>query len=385
MKLLSKKEFDELSDWSQEGSVSIYLPTHRSGEAVNNGKDALRLKNLLQTAKSKLSEQGFTDAEIQELLAPARKLQEDHNFWHHQLEGLALFIGKGFFKSLRLPTKFEESVSISPSFHLLQLIPLLNGDGIYYILGLSMERVRLLEATHYYVHELDLNQRVQQGLEEVLKYYEFERSEEGQSGLVPNPQNRNGQGEPKPSKKDLIDEYFRNVNEGLKNIIVNNRTPIVLAGVEYLHPIFKQAASQFNICEEGITGNPDQMTASDLHAKSWEIVKPHFSQKMEQTIENYNNLAGTGKTTYNLEDIVAAAENGRVDSLFVVKGNHQWGKFHKDRQAVELHSDPKQGDECMISRSAVATLKNGGQAYVLEESEMPKDLADNHVAAILRF
>ena len=385
MKLLSKKEFEELSNSTAEGSVSIYMPTHRTGEAVTNGKDALRFKNLLQNARKQLLDQEFSDKEITEMMATAKALQDDQNFWHHQLDGLAVFISKETFKVLRLPIRFEESVNVSKSFHLLQLVPLLSGDGIYYILGISMERIRLMEATHYYVHELDLTNKVQQGINEVEKFYEFERAMENQGGLVPNPQNRNGQGELRPTKKDLIDEYFRNVVEGLKNIIVNNRTPIVLAGVDYLHPIFKQAGSQFNICEEGIMGNPEQMAASDLHEKSWEIVAPHFMRKKTEQLNNYFDMAGTGKTTYNLEDIVAAAKNGRVESLFVKKGNHQWGTFIEDRQAIELHDAPAKNDECLISKSAVDTLRNGGQAFVLDEDEMPKELANSNMAAILRY
>lgn len=385
MKLITDKDFQTLANIQEEYCVTIYMPTSRAGEAVTSGKDALNFKNQLQKVKHTLQELGMTEAQAKEYLQPAQKLHDDGNFWHHQLEGLAIFLSKNHFSYHRLPTRMEEFNCVTSCFHLMQLVPLMSGDGIYYIIGLSLEKVRLFEATHFYVNELDVTDRIQQGMKEVEKYYEFDRSMENQGGLVPNPQNRNGQGELRPTKKDLVEEYFRNVVVGLRKIVLTNRTPIVVAGVDYLHPIFKEAANGLNVIPQGIHGNPDDMKAKDLHARSWELVEPHFNKEKEKNREAYGDWAGTGKTTYDISQIVPAAFNGRVDTLFVSKGTPQWGRFKPDTQEVEMHDKFSYGDIDLVSRAAVQTILNGGNAYVVDNGDLPGNQFDNKMTAMLRF
>jgi hypothetical protein len=385
MKLITDKEFETLASVQGDYCVTIYMPTSRAGEAVTSGKDALNFKNQLQRVKHTLQELGMTEAEAKEYLQPAQKLHDDNNFWHHQLEGLAVFLSKNHFSYHRLPVRLEEFSCVTSCYHLLQLVPFFSGDGIYYILALSLEKVRLFEATRFYVNELDVSERIQQGIKEVEKYYEFERSEENQGGLVPNPQNRNGQGELRPTKKDIVEEYFRNVVVGLKTIVMTNRTPIVVAGVDYLHPIFKDAANGLNVMPQGIYGNPDELKAKDLHAKSWGAVEAYFNKEKEKNREAYGDWAGTGKTSYDITQIVPAAFNGRVDTLFVAKGMHQWGRFVPETQEVEVHEDFKYGDIDLVSRAAVQTILNGGNAYVVNNEELPGNQTQNKMTAMLRF
>jgi hypothetical protein len=385
MKLLTEKEFETLANIREDYCVSIYIPTHRAGEEVTSGKDSLLLKNKLQKVKHTMMELGMTEAQAKEYLQPAQRLHDENTFWHHQLDGLAIFLSKNHFSYHRLPVRLEEFSCVTNSFHLQQLVPLMSGDGIYYILALSLEKVRLLEATHFYVNELDVTDRIQQGMKEVEKYYEFERSTENQGGLVPNPQNRNGQGEPRPTKKELVEEYFRNVVVGLRKIVATDRTPIVMAGVDYLHPIFKEVAHGLNVMEKGIMGNPDGIKPKELHSKSWDLVEPYFNKEKERTREAYGDWTGTGRTTYDVKSIVPAAFNGRVDTLFVGKGKHQWGRFMEDSQEVELHDEFKYGDDDLVTRAAVQTILNGGNAYVVPESELPGSQVQSKMTAMLRY
>lgn len=385
MKLISKKEFETLANIRDEHCVSIYLPTHRNGEAVTSGKDALNLKNQLQKVKHTLTELGMTEARAQEFLAPAQKLHDDNNIWHHQLDGLAIFLSENHFSFYRLPCKLEEFTCVTTSFHLLQLVPLLSGDGIYYILSLSLDKVRLFEATKFYVNELEVSDRIQQGMKEVEKYYEFERANENKSGISSFVSNTNGQGEMRPHRKDLIDEYFRNVVVGLKKIVLTDRTPIVVAAVDYLHPIFRDCANGLNVMPKGLVGNPDEIKAKDLHSRGWEIVEGHFNREMEKNREAYGDWAGTGKTTYAIDRILPAAFNGRVDTLFIAKGQHQWGRFNEKDQTVEVHEKFEYGDDCLVSRAAAQTIMNSGNAYVIDGSHMPDTRADSKMTAMLRY
>jgi hypothetical protein len=129
--------------------VSIYMPTHRVGREVQ--QDPIRLKNLLGKAQDRMVAGGVRAPEARELLEPAEKLLHDGLFWQRQSDGLALFVSVEMFHHYRLPFDFEELVVVTDRFHIKPLLPLLSGDGRFYVLALSQSEVRLLQGTRYSV------------------------------------------------------------------------------------------------------------------------------------------------------------------------------------------------------------------------------------------
>ncbi len=60
-------------------------------------------------------------------------------------------------------------------------------------------------------------------------------------------------------EKDLIKQYFRLIDEGLKDILNKHEYPMVLAEVDYLLPIYQEVNKYNNILNQGIYGNPDDL------------------------------------------------------------------------------------------------------------------------------
>ena len=168
----TKDDIKELASRTQFPCVSLFLPTHRVSAQAE--QDRIRLKNLLQQADSSLRAKGMGAGEVRELLEPAMRLDRDGSFWRHQSDGLAIFLAPGFARDDRVPQSFQELAVVSDRFHLKPLLPLLTGDGRFYVLAISQESVRLLEGTRDSVAELDLSD-VPQSLAEALKYDDPER------------------------------------------------------------------------------------------------------------------------------------------------------------------------------------------------------------------
>jgi hypothetical protein len=100
MEVLSKSDLRQLVNNTSGPCVSLYLPTHRAGPETQ--QDSIRLKNLVRKAESGLQASGWRGFEISQLLQPARKLVEDHDFWQHQSDGLAILTSPGIFRLYRL-------------------------------------------------------------------------------------------------------------------------------------------------------------------------------------------------------------------------------------------------------------------------------------------
>ena len=95
------------------------------------------------------------------------------------------------------------------------------------------------------------------------------------SGRGPATFHGQGGGSDENEKNELL-RYFRLVSDGLTEFLEEDGVPLVLAGVEYLLPIYKEANTYPNLMDTVITGNPDLLSADKLHKSAWDIVSPRF-------------------------------------------------------------------------------------------------------------
>ena len=385
---LNRVELEQLMRKEQQWCVSIYIPTHRTG--VETQQDPIRLKNLLGEAEKRLSDEGVGMRDIQSMLEPVYKLLQDSNFWQHQSDGLAIFLSPNSFSRFRLPLGFEEFVAVTDRFHIKPLLPLFTGDGQFYILALSQTEVRLLNGTRHSVSEVDIGQ-VGGSLAEALPsdnhQVRLQLHSSGSTGRVSGDGSATfhgqGGGSNESDKNELL-RYFRLVSDGLKEFLQENRGPLVLAGVEYLLPIYKETNAYPNLMDRVITGNPDLLSADELHKSAWDIVSPRFQAAYEAAVAHYLQLAGqtSERAADTLEKIVPAASDGRIETLFIATGAQHWGAFNPDTNEVEHHSQMEAGDESLLDLAAVHTYLKGGVVYVVEPDKVP---GGTSTAAVLRY
>jgi hypothetical protein len=383
MNLLSTDELKGLMQLREGHCVSVFMPTHRRGPEIQ--QDPIRFKNLLKQAEERLAQNGLRVPEAKEFLEPAQALVQDSQFWSHQSDGLAVFLSAEVFRQYSLPFDFEVLVVVADRFHLKPILPLFSGDGRFYVLALSQNQVRLLQGTRYSIDEVDLN-GVPRSLEEALrpdtpeKQIHWPASPQGGAGKGGPVFHGHGGGSSDP--KDNIFQYLRQVDKGLHDLIGNETAPLVLAAVEYLFPIYKEANTYTNLLDEGIPGNPEGLTAQQLHGQAWAIIEPYFQKAQQEAAGQYNRLAGTGRTSKDLEDITRAAYHGRVDVLFVATGVQRWGSFDPDSDSVRLRKKAGPGDEDLLDFAAMQTFLNGGAVYAVEPENVPDD---RYLAAIFRY
>jgi hypothetical protein len=368
--------------------VSILMPTHRAGAETQ--QDPIRFKNLLREAEERLLVSGLGTPEAQELLKPAQRLLGDVFFWRHQSDGLAVFLSPGVFRYYRLPFDFDELVVITDRFHIKPLLPLLSGDGRFYVLALSQNEVRLLQGTRYSVSEVAL-EGAPESLTETLRYndpekrLQFHTSTRTPGGKGERPAIFHGHGVASADDpKDYISRYFHQVDEGLQDLLRDEQAPLVLAGVDYLHPIYKEANSYPYLIDEGIEGNPEELRAEELHEQTWAIVQPLFLAAQKEAAAKYKQLAGAGseQASSDLKEVAPAAYHGRVETLFVAVGLQQWGTFDPKTNTVQVHEEAEPGDEDLLDFAAVQALLNSGTVYAVELEKVPGEAP---LAAVFRY
>jgi hypothetical protein len=185
-------------------------------------------------------------------------------------------------------------------------------------------------------------------------------------------------------KKNEILRFLQQVDAGVSSLLAGETAPLLLAGVNYLLPIYHEANSYPHIVKEGIAGNPDEMEAVGLYHRAWEIVASRFAEEREAAAAAYLHLAGTGdeRASADLTEIVPAAYFERVDQFFVPVNVERWGRFHPASGKVEIHDKREVGDQDLMDLAAIHTLLNAGMVYAVEPDQVP---GKGPVAAILRF
>ena len=112
------------------------------------------------------------------------------------------------------------------------------------------------------------------------------------------------------------------------------------------------------------------------------VLDSFFRKQREEAADRFRQAVGTGKASGDLREIVPAAYEGRVDSLFVTVGLQHWGRFDPESHAVEVHPEFIEGDEDFLDFAAIHTFVNGGAVYASGPDQMPDG---NPLAAIFRY
>jgi hypothetical protein len=383
MDTITMEELKELLPKEQGWHISLYLPTYKTGRETQ--QNAIRFKNLLQEAEERLQSKGFRLPDVKEMLEPAEKLLDSPAFWQNQSHGLAVFLSKGDFHYYRLPLQFDELVIIGPGYHIKPLLPFFSSDGHFYILALSQNEVRLLEGTRDSVDTIDL-ERMPETMAEALQLDRLNKDLQFHtSASTPGPGSRSAAHhghDPSDENKTRILKWFKRIDSEMPKVLIGNQSPMVLAGVEFLFPLYHEANSYPHLIEEGISGNPDELKPEELHSRAWPIIEPYFMQTQENAVAKYHQLTNSGQTTTDVQEVVQTAHQGRVAELFVALDVQVWGDFEQSTNIVHIHENAQTGDKDLLDLASIQTILNGGSVFAVEKDQVP---GGGVLAAVFRY
>jgi hypothetical protein len=384
MAILTKEEFKELINYHGDPCISIYIPTHRSGVEVNERQDPILFKNALQSANTLLEEQGLKAPEIEQLLKPGIDLYKNEVFWNNQQEGLAVFLAKGFVKVVQIPFKVAEKTLLNNTFFISPLLPAVVKNEEFYLLVLSKHDAKFYQGNEYGLQRMEVK-GLPNGMDDVIHFEEKENQDlfRRGSGGGDRSASFHGQAEGQLDDKANIAIYFQEVDRTLFTEVLHDKNkPLLLAGVEYLIPIYKGISKYKYITEVAITGNKEYEDNNALFQQAKTLLAPYFEQQTKAALKNYYNQIATANTSSMAEKIIPASYFAQVSDLFICKDTNLWGRFDEENNKVEIHEQKQAGDECLLNKAAAKTYINGGNVYLLDRAQMPKE---SIIAAIFRF
>jgi len=382
MDILTREDITALAVRDGGPRVSIYLPTHRFGPDTQ--ADQTALKNAARDAEEMLADGGLRSPEIARLLAPVRALLDDRPFWLRASDGLAVFAGPEGTRTFRLPEHFSAHVIVNERYHLKPLLSLVGTDRHFWLLALSQKHVRLMRGSRAGLEEVDL-EGVPVSLADELRWDDFEKASlqfhTGTSGVGGRrPAVFHGTGE--TDAKDELLRYFRDIDRGVAEYLQGDPAPLVLAGVDYLLPIYREVNSHPGLAEAAVTGSPESMGTETLFQQSLAIALPLFEANRADAAERVDRAWGTARTMSDPESLVPAALHGRVDTLFIATDRELWGRYDAETDTASIHATRHPGDDDLLDLAAFEALLSGAEVYGVPAGDLPRG---ETAVAMLRY
>lgn len=186
----------------------------------------------------------------------------------------------------------------------------------------------------------------------------------------------------KGRKKEALRRYCQQVDKALQTLLRDEQVPLLLACVDYLASIYREANSYPHLFPQPVSGNPRRCDQERLQREAWEMIAPYFATPGSRAAERYRRLAHSSQTSALLEQVLPAAESALVETLFVALDRQVWGSFEPTTNKVERYHSRQPAAEDLLDRAAVAAFLNGGTVYAVAGATVP-DSSD--LAAIFRF
>jgi hypothetical protein len=372
-----EKDLDQLAE--MHGTcLSIYIPTHEYGMEVNESMDMISFKNEIQRLQRKLEGDGFKNAGI--LLKPAFDLLDDVVFWKNQSSGLAVFIKEGYFKYFRLPMAFETLSVISADFIITPLIPALSLTEEFFILSLNKYDFKLFRCTMADMHEVRIEEELRRRAEEVLIPINYRNDFH-----EPFTENRDSQVLQRAKEKGdaNVHEFFRSIDEIVLTKLKEENGPLlILAGIGEWQGLYRKVSRYNNIWKKGCEQNAQSIPERELHERVLAITQSYFAEPLRNALFKYRELAGSGLTSTSLKSILFDANAGRVESLFIPKNIHIWGRYNVGENELIIEEEFSQGNYCLLNYAARITMNNEGKVFVLERNKIPEN---SEIAVLYRY
>lgn len=359
----TQRDLAAMLDAPRSHCVSLYLATHPG--APDAQRDARALTNLVHDAEDQLVRAGLRATDARDIAGPARGLVGDSDFWRYRSDGLAVFLRSGWWRAFRLPLTVPSRAVVADRFHIVPLLPLLSGNGPFFVLALSENAATLYRGNRTGLEMVDVPD-MPKGVTDVLRFDEPQRQRGHRvAGRVRGKIRTvlHGQGVGAETRKEQLGRYLRAVDHAVRAALRGRRAPLVLAGVDHVRAAYSAVTAYPHVVDAGIPGNPDRVTTSDLHARAWAIAEPVLARDRSEAADVYRKDIGTGLASGDLDEIVSASETGRVEVLFL---------------SMAVSSQAREP----VESAAVQTLRSGGTVYAVPGNAVP---GGGDAAAVYRY
>ncbi len=369
---LTQASLAELASLQGGPCLSLYQPTHR--RHPDNQQDPIRFRHLLKALETSLRQQHAADG-VKALVEPFEALAQDHDFWTHTQDGLAVLGAPGLFRVFLLQRPLAELAIVADSFHTKPLRRFLQTTGRYQVLALSLHEVQLFEGDRYALDAVALSAGVPQTMsaapgDQRTEAHSTVSSYGGIGGGHMAMHHGHG------GKKDQIDgdaeRFFRAVDRAvLEHHSRPSGLPLMLAALPEHHHLFRQVSHNPFLMASGLMVDPQRMTEDELRQRAWDVAAPQQRAQQAAWSEAYAAAAAKGLGSQDLAQVAHAAVAGRVATVLIEAERQVPGRIDASTGRIDPADLGSPRVDDLLDDLGALVEKLGGEVHVLSAERMP--------------
>lgn len=387
---ITQSDLAELLKLQDKTFLSLYMPMARS--FPDQEQNRVRYKNLLRQLHDQLKADAGADPA---LLEPFDALLHDDELWRSPRNGLAVIGGDGVFRVFSLFQSVEESVRIDGQPYLKPLLRLAQSAGVYQVLCVTRDAVRLFKGDLHVLQEVELHPDVPRDLQQALGTeltskdqtghpQGFSRAAERTGGMTVHEVGGGG----KQEEIDIDRErYFRAID---KSILEHHSRPglhLILAALPRNQAAYRAISHNPQLLEEGIALDPALLDAAALRKHASEIITRRHNAWLDTVLERYGAAQGKSLACDNVAEIGEAVFAGRVSVLLVESERTLPGTVDPERGVVQLEAvdgdaRPESSRADVLDQLIPRAVQNGAEVVMVPPGLLP---GDTGAAAVFRF
>jgi len=269
----TKEDLRELQAFNQPFCLTIYVAV--ADHDAMTDPNRIMMKNVLRDAERSAASAGMDARDIKTMLRPLRMMIVNNEL---RIQGgsFALFMHPTLFRCYRIPQVEPHIQILQAGFYLGPLERAITENREYYVLALGHKNVRLFAGDRYNLVPVDIeglpaNMKDSLGIDEYPKSRELHAIAPADRGKGSNAFHE--QYNVSQTDKAMLKEFFRLVDRRIHGYLRKHPKPLLLAGVNYILPIYRGVNTYSELIDGSIAGNQDSPDMPTLRKKAWGLVE----------------------------------------------------------------------------------------------------------------
>lgn len=371
MKQLSKFPNQELLE-AKGPFVTLYQKVELA--PPNTEREQIKFKNQLKKVQDLLKKE-CNEATGDALIEQMEKVPNDKSFWSVNKGTVAFFFTPDETYYYRLSTRIQDSVEIGERPNVLPILQEFQYIDNYYLLCLNYDRFSLYKGMLDKIEPLELPEDAPSTIEEVMGY-EYSDPQQITGGRAGS-SNVHGTTELSDEREKDMKTYYLTIDHFIfENYTRDTQLPLVLFALTENQAAFREVSKNKKLSEERIESSPSQLNHQQIEKEVAKLSERVIKNCHDAILSRFRETAPQYKLEDQLQDMVIASIEGRIDILFIDNNAEVKGSI---KQNGRLDYG---GNNNILNQIALNVMSTDGKVYVLEKEQMP-EMKD--IAAILRY
>jgi hypothetical protein len=345
----------------EEGAPRLTVFRRLALPGEDRRKSEIALRHVHEEAEQALRKAGHEDAAA--LLRPLAELRDDPEVARQRHGALAAFLSADAARIEWLDGVEAEGAAVGPRFRLAAAWPAVEDAAPLAALVATQAAAELKMIEPGRVRPIEAEE-MPGSLEDFLGPKEIEPHRGGTDRFPGRTWHGTGDSPEQDRREELVN-YAAAVANATQKALAGSGTPLVIVADEQLHGMLRERLDGYaDLCAEGVTEHPQELDEARLVERVRAAARPLREARRADDQARLDQALGRGDPASEDEDeVLAAAEQGRVDVLFFSVAH-----------AAPL-DDPR---AARLDAALACTLANGGRARATAGAEKP-------LRALLRY